>query len=72
MNWNPFLCNDLIVEFERLQRSVSKTIFGFKMSYENALEISGLNTLEKRIEILIRNYLRLQSEIRDLLDQLVS
>ena len=46
--YHHMLSDDVSEEIEKLQRSVLKTIFGFKTSYACALEKSGLCTLDER------------------------
>ena len=54
--YHSMLCEDLNEEIERFQRSALKIIYGFKVSYSDALRLSGLQRLEKRREKLMLDF----------------
>ena len=54
--YSHFLTREQSAALERLQAQSLKTIFGFEKSYNECLELSGLETLEKRRETLVRKF----------------
>ena len=46
--YHPMLTLEQRKELEKLQRNVLKTIYGYKVSYACALELSGIQSLEER------------------------
>ena len=63
--YHPMLNLKLDSEIEALQRNTLKTIFGHELSYKQALELSGLQTLNQRRDEFFDKFVKNLSENKD-------